>query len=179
MGARCVRCDRGGTGTDLAVRKGQPAGLRRAHTSGELRVAGRVDRSGSGGIRNAPVGRPTVRWHAVGSKERRIGGLGVAGSLLICQTVFMVVDDAPIPSSSSAMYPPVPAVTTLQRAVGSSLVGLDGDRYWGGLGVGLSPNTNVSYGIRRVRRIRPHRTTELLQYLGRHQPHVRRSSRGL
>ena len=73
---------------------------------------------------------------------------GLAGALLICQTVFLVVDDGPIPSSSSSMYPPTPVVTALQRDVGSSLVGLGVQKNgFGGSGLGLAPDTNVPYGV--------------------------------
>ena len=63
--------------------------------------------------------------------------LGVVGSLLICQTVFLIVDDGPVPSSSSTPYKPTAAVIALQRYVGSSLVGLGVNRKdFGGLGLG-------------------------------------------
>jgi hypothetical protein len=85
------------------------------------------------------------RWRPGAS---RLVALGIAGSLLICQTVFLVVDDGPIPSSSPTMYQPTPAVVALQRAVGSSLVGLGvGSLVAGGLGLGLAPNTNLPFGI--------------------------------
>lgn len=85
------------------------------------------------------------RWN--GRRIHRLT-IGIAGSLLVCQTAFLVVDDGPIPSSSPQMYPPTPAVTTLQRAVGSSLVGLGNKtRVAGGLDLGLFPNTNLPYGI--------------------------------
>jgi hypothetical protein len=79
----------------------------------------------------------TIRWAA----------FGVAGLLLICQTVFLVVDDAPIPSSSSTMYPTTPAIATVQRVVGSNVVGLDNPGFFGGLGLGFSPNTNLPYDV--------------------------------
>ena len=80
---------------------------------------------------------------------------GVAASLLVFQTVFLIVDDAPVPSSSSTLYQPTPAVTALKRAVGSSLVGL-GNNTGGpnsqGLGyssegLGFVPDSNVSFGV--------------------------------
>jgi hypothetical protein len=92
------------------------------------------------------VARPSLdeRWHPGTS---RLVVLAIAGSLLICQTVFLVVNDGPIPSSSATMYQPTPAVTALQRAVGSSLVGLGEKSIYGGLGLGLAPNTNLPFGI--------------------------------
>ena len=74
--------------------------------------------------------------------------LGVAGALLVFQTVFLVVLDAPLPSSTSTPYEPTTAVTALQRTVGSSLVGLgEGTTGFGGLGLGFAPNTNIPFGI--------------------------------
>jgi Bacterial membrane protein YfhO len=74
--------------------------------------------------------------------------LGAVGSLLLCQTAFLIAIDGPLPSSTSTPYPRTPGVVALQRAVGSSLVGLGNNtRYSGGLGLGLAPNTNVPYGV--------------------------------
>ena len=85
------------------------------------------------------------RWDA---RTFRLLIFGIAGGLLTCQTVFLVVNDGPIPSSNSTMYPPIPAVTALQHAVGSSLVGLgNAGNGYGGLNLGLAPATNVPYGI--------------------------------
>ncbi len=93
------------------------------------------------GFRRSDDGRWSVH-------RLRLLTFGVVGSLLICQTVFLIVDDAPIPSSSPAEYSPTPAVTALQRAVGSSLVGLGNNTYeLGGLGLGLIPNTNIAFGV--------------------------------
>lgn len=74
--------------------------------------------------------------------------LGVAGALLVFQTVFLLVIDAPLPSSTSTPYQATRAVTVLQRAVGSSLVGLgEAKAGFGGLGLGFAPNTNIPFGI--------------------------------
>jgi hypothetical protein len=68
--------------------------------------------------------------------------------LLTCQTVFLVIDDVDIPSTYSVEYQPTAAVTTLQRIAGSSLVGLgEATKLWGGLDLGLAPNTNIPFGI--------------------------------
>ncbi len=73
---------------------------------------------------------------------------GVAGALLVFQSVFLVVLDAPLPSSSSTPYPENPNVVALQHVVGSSLVGLaTNNTVFGGLGLGLLPDTNIPYGI--------------------------------
>lgn len=78
----------------------------------------------------------------------RLVTFGVAGSLLACQTIFLVIDDAPIPSSSPTEYKTVPAVTALHRAVGPALVGLGNfSGPLGGSGLGLTPNVNLAYGI--------------------------------
>jgi hypothetical protein len=73
--------------------------------------------------------------------------IGVAAALLAFQTVFLVVIDAPLPSSTPTPYAPTPAVTALQGAVGSSLVGLYNREGFGGLGLGFGPNTNIAFGI--------------------------------
>ena len=103
--------------------------------------------------------RPTGKeWSREGLRGL---ALGAAGVLLVCQTVFLVVLDAPLPSSSSTPYQPTPGVTALQRAVGSSLVGL-GD---GLAGVRWLESRVVS-GLQRflrnsrIRRIRPHCTVD-------------------
>jgi hypothetical protein len=73
---------------------------------------------------------------------------GVALALLASQTVLLYVADEAVPSSSPTEYPSNPALTALQRTVGSSLVGLGNNSgQLGGLGLGLPPNTNVPYGI--------------------------------
>lgn len=74
--------------------------------------------------------------------------LGITGSLLVCQTVFLIVDDAPLPSSTSTPYQSTPGIAALQRTVGSSLVGLgDNAKGYGGEGIGFAPNANIPYGI--------------------------------
>ena len=73
---------------------------------------------------------------------------GVGFALLASQTILLFVANEAIPSSSASEYPPDPAISALQRTVGSSLVGLGENRaLLGGLGLGLSPNTNVPYNI--------------------------------
>jgi|GEM_PF-579889 len=77
----------------------------------------------------------------------RWAGLG----LLACETVFLVTAGAPLWSSSSTFYAPTPAVTALQRAVGSSVVGL-------GLSkpgylctkLGITPNVNDVYAVHEL-----------------------------
>jgi hypothetical protein len=91
------------------------------------------------------------RWSVVqrwGPRGSRWLALGVAGSLLVCQTVFLIVIDAPLPSSSSRPYQSTPGTIALQHAVGSSLVGLGlSPQGFGGYGSGFAPNTNIPFGI--------------------------------
>ena len=94
------------------------------------------------------IDRPSISSHWK-RRSFRLIVFGTAGFVLTSQTVFLIIDDSVIPSSSPAMYPSTPAVTALQRAVGSSLVGLGQGTYiyTGGLGLGLAPDTNIAYGI--------------------------------
>ena len=62
--------------------------------------------------------------------------------------MFLIVDDGPVPSSTSSPYKPTAAVIALQRYVGSSLVGLGvNSEDFGGLGLGLAPDTSIDFGI--------------------------------
>jgi hypothetical protein len=94
-----------------------------------------------------------VTDHRMKDKDSNWTGLrwltiAIAGSLLICQTVFLIVDDGPIPSSSSTPYQPTAAVISLQRAVGSSLVGFGVNTTgFGGYELGIAPDANIDFGI--------------------------------
>jgi len=93
-----------------------------------------------------------MRGRSTGRRGGLIGSrwlaLGVAVSLLVCQTVFLIVDDAPLPSSTSTPFQSTPGTTAVQRAVGSSLVGLGNNRKgYGGDGIGFAPNSNIAYGV--------------------------------
>jgi hypothetical protein len=63
--------------------------------------------------------------------------------------VFLIVDDAPLPSSTSTPFQSTPGTVAVQRAVGSSLVGLGNPtpKGYGGDGIGFAPNTNIAYGV--------------------------------
>jgi hypothetical protein len=89
-------------------------------------------------IKGTGTSQPVLKWLT----------FGIVGSLLLCQTVFLIVDDGPIPSSSSTPYQPTASIVALQRNVGSALVGL-GNYHpdLGGLDLGLAPNTNIAFGI--------------------------------
>ena len=112
-------------------------------------------------IDRRPVGRA---WGRQGLRRLALVG---AGSLLICQTVFLIVLDGPLPSSSSTPYQTTPGVTALQRAVGTSLVGLG--EASGGLTLGLAPDANIPYGVHRIRGVRPNYAGDLLHRLAHHQ----------
>jgi len=75
----------------------------------------------------------------------RWAGLG----LLACETIFLVTAGAPLWSSSSTFYAPTPAITSLQRAVGSSVVGLGKD---GPLcsKLGIDSNVNDVYAVHEL-----------------------------
>ena len=105
-------------------------------------------------------------------RQRGFRGLtfGVVGLLLASQTAFLVIDDAPIPTPSTTEYASTPAVLALQRAVGSSLVGLgSATRLFGGLDLGFAPDNNLPFGIHEIRRIRSHHPFELLHHVDFHQ----------
>ena len=88
---------------------------------------------------------PGRRWSPASVRWLTIG---VVGSLLMCQTVLLVVAEAPLPSSSPIPYQPTAAVTALQRQVGSSLVGLGVKaEETGGLNLGFVPNANIPFGV--------------------------------
>ncbi len=91
------------------------------------------------------VGR-SKQWR---SKERsRQLVIAVVAALLVCQTASLIVIDAPLQSSSPTPYPVTTTVASLQRVVGSSLVGLGaGGQDHLGLGLGLPPDANLVYGI--------------------------------
>ena len=70
----------------------------------------------------------------------------LAALLLACETAFLIAAAAPLWSSSQASLTPTPAVTALQRAVGSSIVGF-GTTYAFPTGVGILPNVNDVYEV--------------------------------
>ena len=93
------------------------------------------------------IGRKSAgnRWSASGIRQL---ALGIAGALLVCQTVLLIVVDGPLPSSASTPVKSTPGTLALQRAVGSSLVGLGvNPKGYGGDGVGFAPDSNILYGV--------------------------------
>ncbi|HTZ10491.1 MAG TPA: YfhO family protein [Acidimicrobiales bacterium] len=74
--------------------------------------------------------------------------LGAGLALVACQTAFLVVAGAPIPSSSPSYFAPTPAVVTLEHTVGSSLVGLGKDACpFVPPAVGINGDVNIVYGV--------------------------------
>jgi hypothetical protein len=78
--------------------------------------------------------------------------LGVAGVLLAVETGFLLSAGVPFWSVSPGYFAPNPAVTALQKRVGSSLVGYGTCRPLEYLTsspgeVGIRPNANIGYGI--------------------------------
>ncbi len=71
-----------------------------------------------------------------------------AFAFVACETAFLVASGAPIMSSSPSYPAPTPAVTTLERAVGSSVVG--GGTGFCVIGLGIMANANDLYGVREL-----------------------------
>ncbi len=87
--------------------------------------------------------------------ERHRAGHIAGGLLLLCETVFLVTAGAPLMSSTSQLLAPTPAVASLQKAVGSSLVGLGTESciastYLGAPGQGILPQANVLFGVHEL-----------------------------
>ncbi len=100
-----------------------------------------------------------------GTAARVVGNAGAwAGAILVVmEAAFLLVSGSSWPSSSTTYFTPTPAVTSLQRTVGSSLVGLGNGLCIGifvnkaghsiagftplNEVVGVSPNVNLAYGI--------------------------------
>ncbi len=110
------------------------------------------DRPGVGEVRS---GTPDAPDHVDESSSEtprgRFGRLWVAGAvILVCQTAFMVVMSAHVWTSSPAMPAPSPAVAALQRAVGSSLVGLGRGTCFVPPGLGILPNVNALFDVQQM-----------------------------
>ncbi len=89
------------------------------------------------------IAKRTRRGDATADAVARI----VGASLLLCATVFLVATGAPLWHSTSSYATPTPAEKTLQRAVGSSLVGLGAKKCFLPPGVGIHPNANILFGV--------------------------------
>jgi hypothetical protein len=103
------------------------------------------------------LGNPSAR-HASGVSARV--GRTVAAMFLALQSAFLVVLGVSSWSISSSFFVPTPAVTSLQRTVGSSLVAMGTTSqpegpcrprpfsYPYSSDVGIRPNANIGYGVR-------------------------------
>jgi hypothetical protein len=69
--------------------------------------------------------------------------------LLFFESVFLVTAGAPLWSSSPSFFPPNPAESSLQRAVGSSLVAV-GSSNRICIGLGIRPNVNIVFGVHEL-----------------------------
>jgi hypothetical protein len=75
-------------------------------------------------------------------------GVWAGLTLLAFETIFLVVAGAPMVSSSPQGVPSSPAVATLQRAVGTALVGFGGPRICENLGI--LPSINDVFGVHEL-----------------------------
>jgi Bacterial membrane protein YfhO len=73
-----------------------------------------------------------------------------AGSLLVCETAFLVTAGMPLFSSSPAYIAPTAAERALQRTVGSSLVGMGTDDCFDPQQLGIVPNFNVALRVQEL-----------------------------
>ncbi len=69
----------------------------------------------------------------------------VAGSLLLCETLFLLPAGSDQIASSANGYPPTAAVSQLQRSVGSATVGTGT-----GCNLGIAPEGNIEFGVHEV-----------------------------
>ena len=104
------------------------------------------------------VGLAVFGFLVVMSRRRRTSGperhpllrepsLTAGAVLLITSTVFLVVLGAPWWSSSTAYLAPTHAETTLQKAVGSSIVGFGNSSCLLPPTLGIQPDVNIVYGV--------------------------------
>jgi hypothetical protein len=73
--------------------------------------------------------------------------LVVAGGLLLCETLFLLPAGSIQIASSANGYPPTPAVSQLQRSVGSAVVGTGTST---GCQIGIPPEANIEFGVHEV-----------------------------
>jgi hypothetical protein len=95
-------------------------------------------------------GEPAAKHRPHGEPPNRpVLGQWVGLLLLVCETAFLVSAGAPLWSSSSTFFAPTPAVTALQRDVGSSLVGR-GPHTSLCLGLGIIANANDAFDVHEL-----------------------------
>ncbi len=86
---------------------------------------------------------------AILSSSAQVAGRWAVVVLLICQTAFLISAGAPLLQSSAEFYPSNPATTTLQRTVGSSLVGFGRPTFLC-VGLGIPANINDVYAVHEL-----------------------------
>jgi hypothetical protein len=89
-----------------------------------------------------------------GGSDRKVAWT-VGVLLLACETGFLVAAGAPLSSSSPSILRPSPAVISLQKTVGSSLVGLGSQTcivstYVGTNGLGILPEANILFQVHEL-----------------------------
>ncbi len=87
-----------------------------------------------------------------GSDTRRQlrAGRWVGAILLVSETAILVAAGAPLFTSSTTFYAPTPAVTALQREVGSSLVGLGSPACFLPPTLGIDAEANAAYEVHEL-----------------------------
>ena len=89
--------------------------------------------------------------HVTSARGFRLSaGNGAGLALLVCETAFLVTAGAPLWSSSATFFPGTPAVTALQRDVGSSLVGWGPNPSYFCYGLGVHPDVNDVFDIHQL-----------------------------
>jgi hypothetical protein len=73
--------------------------------------------------------------------------LVAAGCLLVCEALFLIAAGSIQIASSPNGYPPTPAVTKLQQAIGSSAVANGPNQF---CGIGITAEANIDYRIHEV-----------------------------
>jgi hypothetical protein len=98
--------------------------------------------------------RFNARRSSQGSRSRTMLGLGFsqwcAIVMLACETAFLIVAGSPIWDSSPSFLPVTSTELALERAVGSSVVGLGANQCEHRPGVGIRPNVNAMLGIQEL-----------------------------
>ena len=107
----------------------------------------------------AALGALCVAIRRGGGSDRRVATI-VGVLLLACETGFLVAAGAPLSSSSSSVLRPSPAVVSLQKTVGSSLVGLGSQTcivstFVGTNGLGILPEANVLFQVHELATYEP------------------------
>jgi len=89
------------------------------------------------------------RDDGAGNGIRRGAGRVAGLALLACETGFLIAAGAPIMSSSPTFFAPTPAIASLRRTVGSSVVGLGANSLLCS-DLGIIPNVNAVFGVQEL-----------------------------